>query len=150
MNEQEAQNAVRGVEALWRCDLKEDGRRIWREALMAYDKDVFGEALQRLAGRSRFAPTLAEMREMMRAVLVDRRERIAAIEPGPPARLPEWVAVWRWARTGREPAVHAPFPQQHPHHQPPYLSEREYGTLRDEWVAAGQPGLHATAAQVIA
>ena len=150
MTEAQAHGVVRTVEATWKVDFGEDGRRIWRNALTGYDYDTALKGVQRLAERQRFRPTVAELRETIRGLVADARNDAPALPEPKVGKLPEWVLVWRWLRSGREPAVLTPLPQQHPHHQPPYLTDTEYQTLRDEWVTAGQPGLHATAAQVIA
>ena len=57
-----------------------------------------------------------------------------------PSRLPEWVLVYRWARSQRKPRNLIAFPQQRGFvDETEMLSQAKYETLRDEWLAEGSP-----------
>lgn len=49
---------------------------------------------------------------------------------------PEWIHVWYWARTAREPRSLIPMPQQDDPHS---MSMEEYEKMREGWIAAGSP-----------
>lgn len=86
-------------------------------------------------------PSIADFRQIYRVhVELGAKPALPAPSSTVDTTIPEWVLVWRWSRYMRDPRVDAPFPQQEPHHRPPYLSEKQYAELRDEWVAAGSPG----------
>lgn len=149
MDEREAQELVRSVEAAWRIDFGQDGRRIWREAMMRYDSVIASIAVVKLAERQRERPTVADVRHMILKLEADQRADEPALPEPEPENIPTWVFVWRWARYVRDPREDRPFPQQHPHHQPPYLSEQVYEALRQEWRNAGEPGRNLRPEQVL-
>jgi hypothetical protein len=149
MTDREAQQIVRTVEETWRLDFGGEGRRIWRESMMRYEHDVAMRAVRRLAERQRERPTIADVKQVIRDI-TQLATPVRALPEPKQSDIPDWVLVWRWARWLREPPVTTPFPQQLPHHQPPYLTEPQYAALRDEWIIAGHPGRGLAAAQVLA
>ena len=55
-------------------------------------------------------------------------------------RLPEWVLVYRWARSQRKPRNLIAFPQQRGFvDETEMLSQAKYEALCDEWLAEGSP-----------
>lgn len=54
--------------------------------------------------------------------------------------MPEWVHVWWWLRTMRDPIVQEPLPQQRGHVDDALVMTSErYDELRGEWIEAGAP-----------
>jgi hypothetical protein len=120
--------------------LEEPTVALWLSLLMEMaDAEAATNAALAIVKSGQRFPSIADFRQIYR-VHVELEPKAALPAASVAATdIPEWVLVWRWARQEREPTIMAPFPQQHPHHQPPYLTEREYHALREEWVAAGSP-----------
>jgi hypothetical protein len=56
-----------------------------------------------------------------------------------PDDIPEWVQVWRWARTQRKPLEQRPFPQQDAReHGGQSMTNAEYQALAEEWRTDGK------------
>ena len=110
--------------------------------LYRYDPDVATRALAELSQRLSFRPTVADLKNAILKVRADdAAARMDALPRGNGrAETSEWVWVWSWARFKREPQDWRPFPQQSGHRDPlNQMSTKEYGELRDEWLAAGSP-----------
>ena len=145
MTEQEAQEIVRMVEVTWRMDLKAEGRVAWRRMLYPYDPEIATRALAELSAQMNERPYPADLRSRILKVKADRATAEAkplAIDAGKRGTAaPEWVWVWNWARSQRDPRLDTPFPQQRDWVDPrgPMLSTTEYEAVREEWLAAGAP-----------
>lgn len=83
-------------------------------------------------------PTIHEFRVAYRAVL-EAQGPLPSLEPPPRlTKRPEWIDVWRWARSVGEERW---FPQQHEHgdlSRPP-MTMADYDELRQTWLVAGAP-----------
>ena len=149
MNDREAQQLVRSIEEHWRTDFGDDGRRIWRDAMRYHDSVTASVAVQKLSETESYPPRVVDVREMIKKLEADERVNTPALPEPPPGPVPEWVLVWRWARYERDPQVNTAFPQQHPFHQPPYLTDDEYRELHAEWLKEGAPGRKLRPEQIV-
>lgn len=161
MNERDAQELIRMVEANWHFDLG-PAREMWRNDLMVYNAEIATLALSELARRQPLKVNLADLIEAIHAVeergrrqaAEDRRkeEDAKALAEGRRGyACPEWAHVWSWDRNrtvARWEKDRVPykdrnfrgFPQQEDWTDPStVLSKEEYEALREEWLAAGSP-----------
>ena len=149
--------------------LEEDTPDVWRKHLAPLHYDVSERAVTQCVANLKFFPSIAEFREFYR---LERHNSPPRREPEPPARVnevPEWVAVWWWAK--HELADPRTFPQleaaasdrqltrewremsgtTYPatiESAPPkpgedYMAIEEYEAIREGWVAAGSPRVNA-------
>lgn len=130
---------------------EEDRRNLWQGKITELeDGEAAWDASQALietheGGRVRFAEFRTAYLASRRAI-GEKRARERGLGEGRHFGIPSWVYVWAWVRQYREPKLDPDtrLPQQawDPEHEPrpvATLSEEEYDTLHDEWVAAGAP-----------
>lgn len=143
MKESETREIIamaRGATTQWPVD--DDTVTFWMHSLRSLDAETATKAVM-LGARSwdRFPPW-ASFFEAYRAVQRQEqaRERDERdIETGRRGyATPEWVWVWQWARTMRDPRNWGDFPQQDgdPTKQ---MTTAEYEALKNEWREAGSP-----------
>lgn len=146
MNEREAQEIVRMVESNWQMDLG-PAREMWRAELLPHDVELAMKALVYLAKKFSLKPRLADFTQVLtmfaRNARSDARTEAdaRAIEQGKRGyATPEWVWIWKWARTQRVPQDWRGFPQQLEWADPGFIMNMtEYEALKTEWQDAGRP-----------
>lgn len=146
MNERDAQDLIRMVEANWHMDLG-PARGMWRTELMMWDAELATRALAHLGRRQSYKINLADyvqtLEMLNRNLKADakRKADAKAIEEGRRGFAPPvWVMVWKWVRNHRTPSDDRSFPQQDYWADPNnVMSMEDYEGLREEWEAAGSP-----------
>lgn len=147
MTDREAQELIRMVESNWHFDLG-TARALWRTELMMWPADTATQALGELAAKVGYKINLHDIVETMEMLdnkrkraekeEADRLSRERGLKEASRYARPEWTFVWAWARFYRDPREDRLLPQQD---GPPdmAMTTAEYETLREEWVAAGEP-----------
>lgn len=152
MNEREAQDIIRMVEANWHFDLG-PARQMWRDELVLHDAELATKSVGHLAKRMQYKITLSDLVQTL--TMIERNARAddqtaqdsRAIEGKRGYATPEWVWVWMWCRNYREPQDWRTLPQQEGIPELSMTTE-DYGILKEEWVAAGSPKDKITASLV--
>lgn len=142
MNDREAQDIIRMIEGNWQMDLG-SSRSLWRAELVQYDAELGTKAVTYLARKTSFKPRLADLTQTLqmfhRNLQSNDPSARKAIEEGRRGwATPEWVWIWKWARTTRDPRDERGFPQQQGHPDDTMTAD-QYAALREEWLAAGEP-----------
>lgn len=65
------------------------------------------------------------------------------------SEIPEWVQVWRWARTSRRPLELRAFPHQDQHGREEAMTMADYETLANEWRSSGSPAKTTSIAEIV-
>lgn len=150
MNEEQAQEVVMLIRAATAARVEDNTLQYFTAALQALDYDLGLAAASIGTITWRKFPSWAEYKEVYRAqkrlaepvgeqrqdTPKDRQD--SGFKRGVGAA--EWVHVWMWCRTERQPRNLRAFPQQESHVDPgDIMTNDEYEKVRDEWKEAGSP-----------
>ena len=134
------------IESNWQMDLG-PARGMWRTELLRHDAELAMKAVAYLAKKFSHKPRLADLSQVLMMFSRNARaharteEDAKAIEQGKRGyATPEWVWVWKWARTLRAPQLWRGFPQQLGWADPDtIMNMSDYESLKGEWENAGRP-----------